>query len=411
MTDHGIARASARAWQRTLSRRQTLRAGATAITVALGAGRSVAAQEATPPSPTSDEPAFPADVQLALHEIVDRRLAETDTPGVLVGVWFPGHGTWLHAGGIGDLTTGAPVRLDDHVRIASITKTFVATVVLQLVDEGLLGLDDPLEDYVPGVPNGAQITIRQVLGMDAGIADYIAVPELAQEYQVNPVIDFGPGQILEVIRESTPDFAPGDAVHYSNSNYILLGFVIAAVSGRSPEVEIKERILDPLGMAETSFPRTPVMPEPYMHGYFSAKLGDPLIDVTRSNPAFPWTAGAMISTLHDMRTWAIALADGSLLTPETHQTRLETRALTTAPTHLGYGLGVLTFNGLIGHNGGIPGYNSWLLHDPATELTLVIVVNLASETGGAADLFLRDMLELLLPDRFAPLQPVATPAP
>jgi D-alanyl-D-alanine carboxypeptidase len=411
MTDHLNTRMSARAWHRPLSRRQTLSAGATAIAVALGAGRSGFAQDATPPATTADEPAFPADVQLALQEIVDRRLAETDAPGALVGVWFPGQGTWLHAGGIGDLTTGAPVRLDDHVRIASITKTFVATVVLQLVDEDLIGLDDPLEDYVPGVPNGAQITIRQVLGMDAGIADYIAVPELAKEYAVNPLIDFGPDQILEVIRESTPDFAPGEAVRYSNSNYILLGFVIEAASGRSPEVAITERILAPLDLSETSFPRTPIMPEPYMHGYFSAKLGDPLIDVTRSNPAFLWTAGAIISTLHDMRTWAIALADGSLLTPATQQSRLKTRVLTTAPTPLGYGLGVLTFNGLIGHSGGIPGYSSWLLHDPATALTVVIVINRSAETGEAADLFVRDILALLLPDRFATLNPAATPVP
>src|SRR4051794_14698408 len=116
MTDPVIAPAAARAWPRTLSRRQTLCAGATAIAGALGAGHRVVGQEATPAATSSDEPAFPADVQLALHEIVDRRLAETDTPGVLVGVWFPGHGTWRHAGGIGDLTTSAPVRLDDHVR-------------------------------------------------------------------------------------------------------------------------------------------------------------------------------------------------------------------------------------------------------------------------------------------------------
>lgn len=378
-----------------LSRRHLLQASAAGVlaTRLCMAGLPAGAQEATP-TPQGVAEGFSPQTQLALHEIVERNLAATETPGALVGIWYPGQGEWQHAAGLADLETGAPVTLDDYVRIASNTKTFVATVVLQLVDEGLVGLDDPIEDYVPGIPNGHTITVRQVLGMNAGIADFIAVPEIAAEYAANPLIAMSPDQILAWIRESTPDSAPGDKVHYSNSNYVILGFLIEAVTNRSPAKEIETRLITPLGLTGTSFPLTPWMPEPVMRGYFAENLGDPLIDVTRSNPSFPWTSGAMISTLADMRTWVEALAKGSdLLSAETLAERNTWGALVpNAP--VGYGLGILNMRGFLGHNGGIAGYSSWMLHNPENGFTVVIVVNRAGEKGGTADPFLADILKL-----------------
>lgn len=394
---------------RTLDRRMLLRASAAGV--AAGglsmAGLTAAATPESTPRPQDVAEGFPPETQLALHQIVERNLAATEAPGALIGVWYPGHGVWQHAAGIGDLATAAPVTLTDHVRIASNTKTFVATVVLQLVDEGLVGLDDAIEDYVPGIPNGAEITVRQVLGMDAGIADYIAVPEIAQEYEANPLISLSLEEILTWIRESTPDFAPGAEFRYSNSNYIILGFLIEAVTGKTPETAIQERLIAPLGLTETSFPLTPSMPDPYMHGYFAAALGDPLIDVTRSNPRFPWTAGAMISTLADLRVWVEALANGSLLSAETQAAREAWRPISPAYPGTAYGLGLLNLDGFLGHNGGIAGYSSWMLHEPATGFTIIVVANRAGEQGGTADPFLSDILQELRPERFP--HPAATP--
>ncbi len=381
------------------------------LTPSSGVHATARARTATPATDSLDAQPFSPEVQLALHQIVERRLAEQNAPGALVGIWYPRHGVWTHAAGIGNLATGAPVSLDDYVRIASNTKTIVATVVLQLVDEGLIALDDTLEQYVPGVPNGDRITIRQVLGMDAGIADYVTVPEIAQGYVVDPMIDVGPEQILGIIRASTPDFEPGERVRYSNSNYVLLGFIIESITGQSPATEVQRRIFDPLGMISSSFPLTAWMPEPAMHGYFAEDLGDPLIDVTRSNPNFPWTAGAVISTLADMRTWAVALAEGTLLTPETQRERLQTRSLSESPVAVGYGLGVITYNGMVGHNGGIMGYSSWMLHDPETGATITIVVSRSGERGGTADPILHDILGLLFPERFAVFAPAAAATP
>jgi len=381
----------------SFDRRRLLRASAAgALATGLGlatVGVPASAQDATP-VPQDIAEGFSPEIQLALHQIVERNLAATETPGALVGVWYPGQGEWQHAAGVADLETGAPVTLADHVRIASNTKTFVATVVLQLVDEGLVGLDDPIEDYVPGIPNGTTITVRQVLGMNAGIADFIAVPEITAEYAANPLIAMTPDEILAWIRESEPEYVPGTQVHYSNSNYVVLGFLIEAVTGKSPAHEIAIRLIEPLGLNGTSFPLTPTMPQPVMHGYFAENLGDPLVDVTRSNPSFPWTSGAMISTLADMHTWVEALATGStLLSAGTLSERNTWEALVpNAP--VGYGLGILNFRGFLGHNGGIAGYSSWMLHNPDNGFTVVIVVNRAGEKGGTADPFLREILEL-----------------
>ena len=396
-----------------LNRRQLLQvsaAGALATGLAI-THLPVGAQEATPLAQDVAD-GFSPEIQLALHQIVERNLAATETPGALIGVWYPGQGTWQHAAGVADLETGAPVTLDDHVRIASNTKTFVATVVLQLVDEGLVGLDDPIEDYVPGIPNGTTITVRQVLGMNAGIADFIAVPEIAAEYAANPLITMTPDEILAWIRESSPDFAPGAQVHYSNSNYVILGFLIEAVTGQSPEKEIATRLIAPLGLTNTSFPLTPFMPEPVMHGYFAENLGDPLIDVTRSNPGFPWTSGAMISTLADIHTWVEALATGStLLSAATLAERNTWNALVPNSSVASYGLGILSFRGFLGHNGGIAGYSSWMLHNPDNGFTVVIVVNRAGEKGGTADPFLGEILQLFPEVVAGPTAaPAATPA-
>ncbi len=286
-----------------LSRRSIVRAGGAGLAmIGLAGHQAGAAQDGTPPvaSPAITA-SFPTEDQGAFEAVVTASLAETGTPGALVGIWYPGRGDWVHAAGFGDLEMQASATIDDHVRIASITKTFVATVILQLVDEGTLGLDDVLEPYVPGVPNGSEITIRQVLGMDAGIADFIYDPVIAEDYVADPLLPFTPDDALAIIRASTPDFAPGERVQYSNSNYVLLGFILEQLTGQAAEAAIAERILEPLGMTETSFPATAEMPEPYLPGYADDVDSGPLRDVTQSNPAVPWTSGAMISTLANLR--------------------------------------------------------------------------------------------------------------
>jgi D-alanyl-D-alanine carboxypeptidase len=358
--------------------------------------RSVRSQMATPVPPS--EEAFPAEVQLQLTQVVETALAETSTPGALVGVWVPGRGNWTMAAGVGDLATAAPMRLDDHFRIASITKTFTATVVLQLVEEGMLSLDDRLGHFITGIPNGDGITIRQLLSMSAGIYNYIHDPLIAVDYVADPLLPFTPEQVVDIVRaHGEADFPPDAEVRYSDSNYVLLGLIIEQVTGRSVAAEITDRIIRPLGLTGTSYPDTPEMPAPYAHGYLGEQPGDPLRDVTRSNPAVAAAAGAMISTVADLKTWAAALATGALLSPALQAERLRFRRFAQWP--LSYGLGILEGYGFLGHSGGIFGYSSWMLYDPDTRATLVMMTNRAATEGGTVNPILDGILRLLFPGR------------
>lgn len=400
--------------ERRLSRRAAVCAGGVGLFALAGVSRgtpAVAAQTGTPVTSDSDLGSFPPEIELALTNIVATSLAQTATPGAIVGIWYPGKGTWLQAAGIGDLTTAAPVTVDDHWRIASNTKTFTATVVLQLVDEGKLSLDDHLEQFIPGIPNGSQITLRQVLGMTAGIFDYVADKTFAADYDRDPLLPFTPEQGIAIIKRHPPDFAPGAKVQYSNSNYLLLGLIIEKVTGQRVGEAITERIIHPLRLNRTSYPTTPEMPTPYTHGYEAVAVGDPLRDMTRSNPAVPGAAGAMISTMRDLRTWVKALADGTLLSPATQRARLTWNRIPGAVLDLRYGLGILDINGLIGHNGGIAGYSSWMVHAPEEDASVIVVTTRATEVGGTADPIFIEIVRLLFPHRFPATSatPAATP--
>ena len=397
-----------------LSRRSALKGGAgLGVTLAAsGFGHDGAAQPGTPRANEGmDQPALPADTRLALEAIVARRLAEQRIPGVVAGVWLADRGAWTHAAGISDLRTAAPITIDDHFRIASVSKTFVATVVLQLVDEGQLSLDDTLQAYVPGVPNGDRITIRQLLGMTAGLYNYIDDPEFAAAYTSDPLMPFDPHEVIAIVQRHEPDFPPGAQTRYSDTNYILAGFIIEQLTGERAAAAIDARIMAPLALAGTSFPDTPAMPEPYTRGYAAEPRSADLRDLTESNPAVPWTAGAMISTLRDLRVWGAALAAGTLLSPETQRERLQISPIAAAPGFtFGYGLGIMEINGFLGHNGAIFGYSTWLLHSLAKEATIVVLANRGETQTEFAGGIAIDIAHHLFPEQFPRAAATLVPA-
>lgn len=377
---------------------------------------AVAANSGTPAAAdAAGFPPFSSEEQLALQAIVAEGLARQRVPGVVAGVWSPQRGAWTYALGIGDLQTAAPMRIDDHFRIASVTKTFVATVILQLVDEGQLSLDDTLQPFVAGIPNGESITIRQLLGMTAGIFNYVNDPAFEDAYTRDPLMSFTPENAVEIVRQHKPNFAPGEQLLYSDTNYILLGLIMEHVTGRTAVELITTRILEPLGLTNTSFPDTPDMPQPFPNGYAASPGSANLRDLTASNPTVAWTAGAMISTLEDLRVWARALADGTLLSPATQQARLQTETLGQRQGFdIGYGLGIVEINGFYGHNGAIFGYSTWMLYSPELNATLVVLANRGETETEFAGTIALDIAHLSFPDNFplAPGTPAsATPTP
>ena len=345
-------------------------------------------------------PSFSQEQRQNMELIVDDAMAKNGIPGLIVGVWVPGMGNWVIAKGQGDTATGQEIRTTDKVRIASNTKPFVATVALQLVDEGRIGLEDPLAKYITGVPYGDQITLRQLLDMTAGIFNFTDDQAFNQQFNANPLMELTPEQELQIALSHPPYFQPGQGWHYSDTNYEILGMIIEKVTGGMIEDEMQGRILDPLGLENSSFPTTSFMPENSSKGYVENDSGQ-LVDYTQVNPSVPWAGGAMISNLDDLKIWAKALATGQLISEELQAQRLQGVPIPGQEKIDGkYGLGILRVAGFLGHTGAIFGYNSSVFYLPKADATFVILANKSTNASNETGPIFLELAKMLFPDQF-----------
>lgn len=322
--------------------------------------------------------------------------------GVVVGIVDPRRGTFLKAYGAAD-TDGAPLRPDVHYRIASVTKTFTAEAVLRLVDQGKVALTDPVGKYVPDVPNGELITVRDLLAMRSGAYDFADDQAFFNRYTADPTL---PGwtadDALAIMRAHAAEFkAPDQTTVYNNSNYVLLGYVIEKASGRSAQEHLTELVGD-LGLHQTSYPTGDELPEPFAHGYLSDGTSPPPAggyrDVTESNPAVAGTAGAMVSTVADMTRYAAALATGTGLSPALAAERQRWTPLTRSGVRLQYGLGITQLGDWVGHDGSIFGYSTMVFHLPSERATVVVMSNAADEVAVPSQALWGDIVKQLYPD-------------
>ncbi len=203
------------------------------------------------------------------------------------------------------------MRVDDRFRIASLTKTFAATVVMQLVDEGRLSLDDTVERWLPGaVPNGAAITVRQLLGHQSGLVDYQNDPRVLAPYLAGDLDYFwSPRALLGVATSHPVDFEPGQGVSYSATGYVAIGLIVEAVTGNSMSREMRSRLFRPLGLRSTTYPNRGLIRTRHSHGYLNVP-GQPLQDVTDISPSYYWTTGNIVSTVSDVARFYDALFGG-----------------------------------------------------------------------------------------------------
>ncbi|MBO0810847.1 MAG: beta-lactamase family protein [Microlunatus sp.] len=269
---------------RSLARRNILYLMGLSVAVFLVAATSSASTSAARPGSgqTVSRQAVPGEPRAGLQQAADQLVAD-GVPGVII-MTRRGQQVSNVVAGLADKATGRPMQPQDRVHIGSITKTFVATVVLQLAAEGRLSLNDSVQKWLPGVITGhgydpAQITIRQLLQHTSGVRDYTSAPGfLTPQNFAKP---WQPRQLVDIALRLGP---PVHGWLYSNTNYILLGMIIQKVTGQSPMAEIRDRILVPLGLHGTSFPLTSKqVPAPYAHGYFGP------VDVTnqKAGPAPP----------------------------------------------------------------------------------------------------------------------------
>ncbi|HDR4874379.1 TPA: beta-lactamase family protein [Bacillus cereus] len=304
-------------------------------------------------------------------------------PGILVKT-YEGGKTWGYAAGVANLSTKKPMKTDFRFRIASVTKTFTATVVLQLAGENRLNLDDSIEKWLPGVIQGngydaKQITIRQILNHTSGIAEYSRTKEA--DFFKNRNKSFTAEDLVKLGLSLPPDFAPGKGWSYSNTGYVLLGILIEKVTGNSYAEEIENRIIEPLELSNTFLPgNSSVIPGTnHARGYFQPDGASELKDITYYNPSIGNSAGDMISTADDLNKFFSYLLSGKLLKEQQLK-----QMLTTVPTGsaeiVGYGLGIYETrlpNGVSiwGHSGGIPGFSTFAGGTLGGKHTLAVNLN------------------------------------
>ncbi|MFE1913802.1 serine hydrolase domain-containing protein [Streptomyces anandii] len=373
------------------------------ITAATATVPGVPRVSGSSPSPSPDVRTLDAGVARQLDQAVRRVMRQAAVPGVTVGLWTPGRGQYVKSFGVADIGSGRKMSPDLFMRIGSETKTFTVTALLQLVDQHKVGLDDPIGKYVDGVPNGDRITLRDLAGMRSGLFNYSADDGFYKALTSDPQRSFTPQQLLGYAFRHPVLFPPGEKFYYSNTNLVLLGLVVEKMSGQSLADYIHARVLVPAGMDHTSFPAGTEFPQPHAQGYTNQTANGRVAATADWSSSWAWAAGAMISTLDDLHTWARTVATGvfpdgsTMVGPATQKQRLTTPP--TAVPGAGYGLGIFDVQGWIGHNGSIPGYESLTVYLPSARTTLVVLLNTDIDYKGSepSTLFGKAITEIVSP--------------
>jgi D-alanyl-D-alanine carboxypeptidase len=375
----------------TRTRAFALSAGLLAV-LGLTAGGFVAASAA---APAADE-----ELPDVLERIVVQWQERAWVPGVAVSI-RQGPFSWSKAAGDADEETEAPLGSTMPFPIASVTKPFVAATVLRLVEEGAIDLDAPATRYLPSFPDADRVTIRQLLAMRSGLPDYTQafglLDGVEEDLYHRRSREWKAEELLDLAAGFEPDFAPGERYAYSNTNYVLLGEVIHAVTGRAWHEAVTEKVLAPLGLDDTQWSpegvagMTPGHSDLDRDGLRDGLAGRPLKSLLTMADA----AGGLVSTASDLTTFAAGVYGRELLSAESLE------AMTTVD-RIGYereyGLGTLVQQPdlrttVVGHTGGMIGYATMVWYAPEHDLAIAVLVNDSSgEPEDLAQLLLRAIL-------------------
>jgi uncharacterized protein (TIGR03118 family) len=348
----------------------------------------------------SSASALPSSLVDSLQATLDR--TRINTVGIVTGITSD-RGAWFGASGSETLGANDPLETDDIFQIGSITKTFVATVVLQLVEAGKLSLDDTLAQRLPAalvgqIPFNDQIQIRQLLNHTSGVFNY------ADVLFNNATSLFNTWTAAELIAIAYDNsyFPPGTSWRYANTNYTLLGEIVEAVTGQSLSQVIRDRILTPLGMTNTFFATSEEVPSGVVNGYWDIDGNGTLNDVSFLNLTWAGASGNMVSNAQDLTKFGQALlGDSTLLTPASLQQMLTLVPTPDSNTFNGYGLGIAQLRSVTGtvygHNGLTLGHRANLWYSPDEQLTYVDLQNTRASTNYIAPLLTTYRQELSMP--------------
>ncbi len=374
----------------------------------------------------------------ALQAMLDKTAKELLIPGAVVLLRTP-QGEFEVTYGTTLLGAKSPPRADTYFRAASNTKTMTATVIMQLAQENKLSLDDPVSKYLPGVPNGNNITIAELLEMRSGLYNYTDGSEVWTSMDHEPARVWSPAELLAIAFAHPPNAPPNTVYEYCNTNYVLLSLVAEKVAHKPLAQSMQDRLFGPLRLQHTLLPAAAVntIPNPYSHGYLYgsasvAMVGEPPYspeiraaaragtllpkDYTDVNHSFAEGAGAAISTANDLATWIQALVAGRVLNAAYQRRWLDSLQPEdpSKPKGQRYGYGITQIswgqNIIYFHGGETPGYNSFMGYDPNNQITLVVWTNLTvslDEKPTANTLMLKVLDQIYVE---SPLTPQPSPA-
>jgi D-alanyl-D-alanine carboxypeptidase len=313
------------------------------------------------------------------------------------------HGESVVTAGIRELGRTDPPPADGQFRVGSVTKTFVSTVVLQLVSEGKLELDGTVAGRLPRFDLDPRITVRMLLNHTSGLFNYTGeyypdgtvvqgLPATGKDWADNRLRGYPPDELVEFALGKPARFEPGAEWSYSNTNYTVAALLIEAVTGRTFAEELDSRIVKPLGLTGTIEPgdRTDI-PGPHSHGYFRYQDGDEskVIDVTEQNPSLLFAAGSMLSTTRDLQVFMSALQSGKLI-PADLLAEMRTPEPKSGP--LNYGLGLFkqdtAAETLYHHNGSAPGgYGALMYSNTTGTRTLTAAITMGNADVNILEVF------------------------
>jgi D-alanyl-D-alanine carboxypeptidase len=322
----------------------------------------------------------------ALDQALRRLVAMPGGPAGAIAVVQRGEERKVHRFGTGDLSDNEPLRINDHMRVASIAKAFSGAAALSLVSKGDLSLSDTIGERLPDLPKAwSRVTLRQLLGHTSGLPDFSKATSFQSAVRASPTKAPSPRELLAFVKNQPLQFPPGSQYKYSNSDNIAVALMVQAETKNTYSRELKNQIYGPLGLASTSLPAGPELPEPFIHGY---DQDDPALyppeDLSEIIAAgWSWASGGVVSSPADLNAFIRGYVGGRLFDPNTQaQQRVVVEGAESEPPGPGKnaaGLGIFRYRtrcGTVwGHTGNTPGYTQFAAASPDGRRSVTVSVN------------------------------------
>jgi len=326
---------------------------------------------------SENDPSESEIIQNNIQAVLDSIIQKTHVPGLVAGVWAPNEGVdFVYSAGVSNIEKNTPMDAEMIFRIASNTKTITITVLLQLVDEELISIDDPLSDYLPDFPRADEVTIEMLANMRSGIFSFTESEEYGTIVITNPTKTWTADELINIAAGQPYYFDPGTGFHYSNSNTAIIGKIIEILTGNSLEYNIRTRIFDPLKLIKTVYlVGGTQIPGYHSSAYYAGEYDPTLPDLSEYfDNSYAGAAGGAISDIFELKTYAEALVGGQYISPELQQKRIDCHEISSS-TKLKYGMGIFEYKGFYGHNGAMFGYTSLMVHSQEKNCTIIIWYN------------------------------------